>query len=96
MRDILNQDTVEHIVNATVPGNEFEDALFNLDTITMIEDAKTISGDGLYQIIQEAKEKGITVACLMDKLPNARTQVVLIPGPGVVEQAPRSGRKKYV
>ena len=58
------------------------------------EDGKTISGDDLYKIIQEAKEKGVTVASLMHKLPNARTQVIVTPGPGVVEQAPRSGRKK--
>ena len=94
MRDILNDDTVEHIVNTTVPGKESDDAHFKLDTIAMAEEGKTISGEDVYQIIQEAKAKGVTVASLMHKLPNARTQVIVTPGPGVVEQAPRSRRKK--
>lgn len=94
MRDILNDDTVEHIVNATIPGNDSDEAHFKLDTIAMAEEGKTISGEDLYQIIQEAEAKGVTVASLMHKLPNARTQVIVTPGPGVVEQAPRSGRKK--
>lgn len=94
MRDILNDDTVEHIVNATVSGNDADEAHFKLDTIAMAEEGKTISGDDLYQIIQEAKAKGVTVASLMHTLPNARTQVIVTPGPGVVEQTPRSRRKK--
>ncbi len=94
MRDILNDDTVEHIVNTTVASNESDEAHFKLDTIAMAEEGKKISGDDLYQIIQEAKAKGVTVASLMHKLPNAQTRVIVTPGPGVVKQAPRSGRKK--
>lgn len=94
MRDILNDDTVEHIVNAPIPENDSDEAHFKLVTIAMAEEGKTISGEDLYQIIQEAKAKGVKVASLIHKLPNARTQVVITPGPGVIEQAPRSGRKK--
>jgi hypoxanthine-guanine phosphoribosyltransferase len=60
----------------------------------MAEEGKTISGDDLYEIIQEAKAKNVTVASLMHKLPNTQTRVFVTPGPGVVEQAPRSGRNK--
>lgn len=94
MKDVLNDETVEHIVNATVPGETTEEAPFKIDTIAMAEEGKTISGNDLYEIIQEAKAKGVTVASLMHKLPNARARVIVTPGPGVVEQAPRSGRKK--
>ncbi len=94
MHDVLNDSTVEHIVNATVPGNATDEAPFKIDTIAMADEGKTISGDNLYEIIQEAKAKNVTVASLMHKLPNARTRVIVTPGPGVVEQAPRSGRKK--
>ncbi|MDP3483773.1 MAG: hypothetical protein Q8S05_10750 [Sulfuricella sp.] len=94
MNDVLNDSTVEHIVNATLPGDATEEAPFKIDTFAMAEEGKTISGDVLYEIIQEAKAKNITVASLMHKLPNARTRVIVTPGPGVVEQAPRSGRKK--
>ena len=60
----------------------------------MAEEGKTISGDALHAIIQEAKEKGVTVASLIHKLPNAQVNVVISPGPGVVEQAPRLRRRK--
>jgi len=94
MKDVLNDETVEHIVNVTVLGDRDEEASFKLDTIAIAEEGKTISGDDVYKIIQEAKAKNVTVASLMHKLPNAQTQVIVTPGPGVVEQAPRSGRKK--
>ena len=94
MSDILNNETVEHIVNATVPSKASNNAPFKIDTIAIAEEGKTISGDDLYEIVQEAKAKGVTVASLMHKLPNAQTRVIVTPGPGVVEQAPRAGRKK--
>lgn len=94
MNDVLNDDTIEHIVNGTVPEDATDEAPFKIDTIAIAEEGKTISGDDLYQLIQEAKAKKVTIASLIHKLPNAQTTVVVTPGPGVVEQAPRSGRKK--
>lgn len=93
MNDVLSDETVEHIVTRTMPAENEGDGTFKLDSIAMAEEGKTISGDDVYALIQEAKAKGVTVASLMHKLPNARTQVIVTPGPGVVEQAPRSGRK---
>lgn len=92
--DVLNDDTVEHIVNSSAPTGRREDAPFEIDTIAIAQQGKTISGDALYEIIQEAKSKGVTVASLMHKLPNANTRVIVTPGAGVVEQAPRSRPKK--
>lgn len=94
MNDVLNDETVEHIVNATVPGYASHEAPFKIDTIAMAEEGKTISGDDLYELIQEAKAKNVTVASLIHKLPNAKARVIVTPGPGVVEQAPRTGRRK--
>lgn len=94
MADVLNDDTVEALVLNSVSSPSEEQASIKLDTIAMADDGATISGDDLYQIIQEAKAKGVTVASVMHKLKNARTQVYVTPGPGVVEQAPRTGRKK--
>lgn len=93
MNDVLSDETVEHIVASTVPADDAGDSTFKIDSIAMAEEGKTISGDDIYALIQEAKAKGVTVASLMHKLPNARTQVIVTPGPGVVEQAPRGGRK---
>lgn len=93
MNDVLSDETVGHIVSSTIPADDEGDGTFKLDSIAMAEEGKTISGDDVYALIQEAKAKGVTMASLMHKLPNARTQVIVTPGPGVVEQAPRSGRK---
>ncbi len=93
MNDVLSDETVEQILNRTAPSGDESDGTFKLDIIAMAEDGKTISGDDIYAIVQEAKAKGVTMASLMHKLPNARTQVIVTPGPGVVEQAPRAGRK---
>lgn len=94
MSDIFNEDTVEQLVNAVVPVESYDEAPFKIDTIAMAKEGTTISGDDLFEIIQEAKSKNVTVASLMHKLPNSHAQVIVTPGPGVVEQAPRSGRKK--
>ena len=93
MSDVLSDETVEQIVNSTVPTDDESDGAFKLDTIAMADEGKTISGDDIYALIQEAKAKGVTMVSLMHKLPNARTRVIVTPGPGVVEQAPRAGRK---
>ncbi len=94
MHIILTDENVEHIVNATVPDGVSDKAPFKIETFAIAEEGKTISGDDFYKIIQEAKAKGVTAASLMHKLPNAQTRVVVSPGTGVVEKAPRSGRRK--
>lgn len=96
MADVLNEDLVEALVlNSKYVSHEKDDeASLKLDTIAMAEDGTTISGDELYEIIQEAKAKGVSIASLMYKLKNAKTQTYVTPGPGVVEQAPRNGRNK--
>lgn len=94
MSDVLNDDTVEALVNQSGGVDADDDASLHFDTIAMADDGTTIRGEDLYEIIQEAKAKGVTVASLMHKLPNAHTRVLVTPGPGVVEQAPRTGRKK--
>lgn len=94
MADVLNDGTVEALVLHGVSAQSEDEGTLKIDTIAVAEGGATISGDDLYEIIQEAKAKGVTVASLMHKLKNAKTQVFVSPGPGVVEQAPRTGRKK--
>lgn len=94
MSEVLNDDTVEALVALGEAADNEDEASLKLDTIVMADEGTTISGEDLYQIIQEAKAKGVTVSSLMHKLKNVKTQIVVTPGPGVVEQAPRTGRKK--
>jgi hypothetical protein len=93
MNALLSDKTVEHIVNTTVHTDDEDGAPFKIDTIAGRRRKNHKQGRSS-EIIQEAKAKGVTVASLMHKLPNARTQVIVSPGPGVVEQAPRTGRKR--
>lgn len=94
MSDVLNDDTVEDLVNLSVAVDTGDGASLHFQTIAMADEGTTIRGEDLYEIFQEAKAKGVTVASLMHKLPNARTRVIVAPGSGVVEQAQRTGRNK--
>lgn len=93
MKDVLSDDTVEQIINSTVTSYDENEGTFKFDSIAMAEEGKTISGDDIYALVQEAKTRGVSLASLIHKLPNARTTVIVSPGSGVVEQAPRGGRK---
>lgn len=94
MSEVLNDDTVDALIANGLAADDEADASLQLDTIVMADEGTTIKGEDLYNIIQEAKAKDVTVSSLMYKLPNVKTQVIVTPGPGVVEQAPRTGRKK--
>jgi hypothetical protein len=98
MSEVLNDQTLEALVADGRSTDSEDDAALHLDTILIADEGTTISGEDIYKILQEAKAKGVTVASLMHKLPikNASTQVFVTPGPAVVEQALRTGRKKPV
>jgi hypothetical protein len=94
MNEMFDQEVIEQVLNTASTDGTHEEAPFSIDSFAYAEEGKEIKGDDLYEIIQEAKEKGVTVASLLHKLPNADTKVVISPGPGVVKQAPRTPRKK--
>ena len=95
MEELLEDDeVVEKVITGSSSSGEEVEAPFTLDSFAYAEEGKTINGDELYKIIEEAKSKGVPVASLLHKLPNAQTQVIVSPGPGVVKQASRTGRKK--
>ena len=94
MRDILNDETVEHIVRNSIPTKVRDKADFEIDTIVIAQEGETINGDDLNKIIQEAKKNNVTIASLIHKLPNSNTQVIVTAGSSIVEQTPRSGRKQ--
>ena len=94
MSEMFDEEVIEQVLNAPPADTCHEDAPFSIDSFAYAEEGKEIKGEDLYKIIQEAKEKGVTVASLLHNLPNADTKVVVSPGPGVVEQAPRNPRKK--
>ncbi len=86
-------------LNKVVSGDAFTNsekearAPFKIDSLVYAGEGKKIKGDDLYKIIQETKAKNVPVASLLHKLPNTDSQIIVTPGPGVVEQTPRSGGK---
>jgi hypothetical protein len=92
MTELLNSETVEELVKLSSSEGAEENAPLKLDTIITAEEGTRISGDAIYEILREARSKGLPVASLVHKLPNVRVQTIVTPGPGVVEQATRRGR----
>jgi hypothetical protein len=94
MHDVLTNISPDFIVKKTTSEGNYEDAPFRIQTLLVADEGTTINGDDLNAIIQEARSRKVTIASLMHKIPNASARVVVSPGPGVVEQAPRSrGRR---
>ncbi len=94
MSELLNDQTVEMLVNQSVGSSDESAASINLESLVIADEGKTIRGEDLYTLVQEAKAKGVTIASLLHKLPNASSRVLVSPGRGVVEQAERTGVKK--
>lgn len=92
--ETFNSEVVHEVLNSVSSTDNEDEAAYSIDSLVMADDGSSISGEDLYKIIQEAKENGVTIASLLHKLPNTSTEIIVGPGPGVVEQAPRSSRKK--
>ena len=97
MSDLFDESMLEHLVTIGRSGtteDEAESAPIKLDTIVMAEPGKTISGEDIYNLIQRAQADGVTISSKMRELKDVTVQTFVSPGPGVVQQAPRSGRKR--
>lgn len=94
MKDVMQDELLGHIVNSSTSSGNEQDAPFKLDTLLVAEEGKKMKGEDIYKVMQEAKEKGVTMASLMHKVPNAEVRIIVSPGPGVVEQAPRSKSRR--
>ena len=92
--ELLQNDGLLDTLNALGDEDTESNALFKLDSFLIADEGMTINMDEISEIIEEAKAKGVPVASLLQNHPNYRTQVVISPGPGVIEQAPRSQRKR--
>lgn len=93
MSEMFSSDVLDEVLSGVSQTPDEEDAAFSIDTFVMAEEGQTIKGDDVYALIQKAKDKGVTVASLINELPGAQGTVTVSPGPGVVDQAPRSGGK---
>ena len=95
MSEVLRDDMLEQIVMGGMSGDGGEQAApIGLSTIIVADEGTKISGDALAKIFEEAKRTRVSVTSLAHRLPNVNVRTIVSPGPGVVELAPRSGRKK--
>jgi hypothetical protein len=97
MSEVFHESMLEEIVATGRSGETDEDvekAPIKLDTIIMADPGTTIRGEDIYNLIQAAREQGVTATSKMRELKNVRVTTTVSAGPGVVRQAPRSGRKK--
>jgi hypothetical protein len=92
MNDLLNDEQLEKIISVASSSGKEDEAFFKLDSFVEADEGATISGDDLTDLIEEAKQTGVTIASLLPRLKNAKVQTIVTPGAGVVEQAHRSGR----
>jgi hypothetical protein len=91
MRDVLAEENLEHIISAPRSDEAGDDSAIKMDTVIIADEGTTLSGEMLYDLFQEAKDKRVSVASLVSKIPNASATVIVSPGPGVVDEAPRGG-----
>lgn len=93
IRDLLENEAA--IVQAmsspgAAPSQEGE-APLRIQSVIEADEGSFIQGEHLYELIQEARERGVTVASLLEKLPNSSAEITVYPGDGVVPQTTRSG-----
>jgi hypothetical protein len=96
INEVLDEYPLEHLVRSGPTDEEVESAPIMLNTLMVPEPGKTISGEDVYNLIQAAKAEGVTATSKMHELKGVSVQTSVSPGPGVVQQATRSGRKKRV
>lgn len=90
-----HEETMRYMAENSIPTENEEEAAFNIETIVSAQDGKTISGDIVYEAIQEAKATGRTIASVLkEKLPDENFTTVVSPGPGVPQAMQRTKTKR--
>jgi hypothetical protein len=97
MEDALSEEMLPEIINsATIRADDDDPSVLSISSVVQAEEGHLISGDDIADLIEEAKRKKVALSSLLHKLPNARAQIIVSPGPDVVDKAPRSRRKTDV
>jgi hypothetical protein len=70
-----------------------ENGMFDISSMVYMDDGRTIDGDMLVEIIDEAREKDVPIATLIHKL-GGQQKILISPGGAVPEKAPRTPARK--
>ncbi|WP_298097307.1 hypothetical protein [Brevundimonas sp.] len=88
--DLVASTTAEWVIDAPVGEGDHANAPFNISTVMIAKPGTTMSGDDLYAMFTKARASKVTIASLAREFPDAVTESVVSPGPGVVEPAVRT------
>jgi hypothetical protein len=92
MQQLLDSKNVYELAMDSTPVSDESESTFHLQTLIMAEPGECISGDEVAKLIEECKQKNVTLASMAHKLGGKRTTVIS-PGRGVPKPKPRRGRK---
>lgn len=97
MSEVFHESMLEALFSHSRSGATEEDAQkapIKLDTVIMADPGTRIRGEDIYNLLQAARAEGVTATSKMRELKNVKVRTTVSAGPGVVEQAPRSARKR--
>lgn len=89
--DLMAAVEPEWVVNLPVIEGNPDSAPFRMETIIVADEGTVMSGEMIYEMIQQAKADGVTIASRASTIPNATARTIITEGPGVVDPAPREG-----
>lgn len=93
MQKLLDSENARELAMDSTPVLDESESTFHIQTLIMAEPGKCISGDEVNKLIEESKQKNVTLASLAHKLGGKRTTIIS-PGGGVPKPKPRRGRKR--
>lgn len=90
--DLMSVVEPAWVIHNPIEGDPDPDsAPFSLNTVIYADEGTTMSGEDIYNMIQNAKRDGVTLASRAHTIPNASATTYVSEGPGVVDPAPREG-----
>jgi hypothetical protein len=93
MQDLLDVADPEQLVRGVKPTGDIDQAAVHVQTLVMAEEGQALQGEDINALIREAKEKGVTIGSLVDKL-GGKKMTIIEPGPGVPKPAERKGGRR--
>lgn len=89
--DVLTEENLETIIDLPMDrSGDPETGAISIQTMMIAEPGTTMSGEDIYDMIQSARAKGVSIASEARGFKGANVRVMVGEGPGVVEPAPRT------
>lgn len=91
--DVLTEENLETIIDLPMDhSDDPETGAFSIQTMIMADPGTTIRGEDIYDMIQSARAKGVSIASQARDFKGANVRVMVGEGPGVIAPEPRTPR----